>query len=348
MSTPPPSTPPPGSEPPLAEDPLEIVEPPSAPIPLDADDTRGVHLRSLLRHPVTLSLTITGVIAGFVAGTLLASAPIGGAAAGGMLVIALIIVFAIATGRAKEDFLNAYAGGRGLVRQGKGPLEPMTPLLRRGDDRYADERMTGRLAGVEPGTLAHYTYEDRSTDSEGNQETTYYHFTVAICSIPESAEKAGELLCQRRFGFRFMDGFEDAFRKKQRVEVESEVMDKRFETFADPNASPVWLRRLFSPTFIVYLGEQAPKNFAFELVAGVPRLQRQGTPEERRRARRVLRRHRHGREAAARRVHRGLGRRAPARRDLVSVSSRAAIRARPRRGGPAGRPGTRRARCGLR
>ena len=208
------------------------------------------------------------MIAGFVVGTLAAGAPIGGAAAGGVLVLALIIVFAIATGRAKEDFLNAYAGGRGLTRQGKGPLEPMTPLLRRGDDRYADERMTGRLAGVEPGTLAHYTYEDRSTDSEGNQETTYYHFTVGICSIPESAEKAGELYCQRRFGFRFMDGFEDAFRKKQRVEVESELMDKRFETFADPNADPVWLRRLFSPSFIVWLGEEAPDGFAFELVAG--------------------------------------------------------------------------------
>jgi hypothetical protein len=268
MSTPPPSQPPPSQPPPGGEHEVEVVAPPSAPIPLDADDTRGTHLKSLFRSPWTISLTITGLIIGFVAGTLAAGAPIGGAVAGGVLVLALIIVWAIATGRAKEDFLNAYAGGRGLVRQGKGPLEPMTPLLRRGDDRYADERMTGRLAGVEPGTLAHYTYEDRSTDSEGNQETTYYHFTVGICAVPESAVKTSELYLQRRFGFRFMDGFEDAFRRKQRVEVESELMDKRFETFADANADALWLRQLFSPSFIVWLGEQAPDGFAFELVAG--------------------------------------------------------------------------------
>ncbi|HEX6117224.1 MAG TPA: hypothetical protein VFY99_08995 [Solirubrobacterales bacterium] len=261
----PPSQPPPGAEP---EHPFEPVHAAAAPVPLDDDDTRGAHLRALLRHPVTISLTISGVIAGFVIGTLAAGAPIGGAAAGGVLVLALIIVWVLASGRAKEDFLNAYAGARGLVRQGKGDLAPMTPLLQRGDRRYASERMTGHLAGVEPGTLAHYTYEVRSTDSEGNQETTYYHFTVGICSVPESAVKAGELYCQRRFGFRFLDGFEDAFRRKQRVEVESEVMDKRFETFADADADPNWLRQLFSPSFIVWLGEQAPKDFAFELVAG--------------------------------------------------------------------------------
>lgn len=236
--------------------------------PLDDDDTRGAHMRALGRHPVTVSLTITGVIAGFVIGTLAAGAPIGGAAAGGVLVIALIVVWALASQRAKEDFLNAYAGSRGLAREGRGSLAPVTPLLRRGDSRYATERMTGRLAGSEPGTLAHYTYEVKSTDSEGNRETTYYHFTVGICSVPESAVKTSELYCQRRFGFRFMDGFEDAFRRKQRVEVESELMDKRFETFAGADADANWLRQLFAPSFVVWLGEQAPESFAFELVAG--------------------------------------------------------------------------------
>ena len=258
MSTPT-SQPPPGAE---------FAAPATGTVPLDDDDTRGIHLRALARHPVTLSLTATGVIAGFVIGTLAAGAPIGGAVAGGVLVLALIILWVLASGRAKEDFLNAYAGARGLARQGRGGLEPFTPLLRRGDSRYATERMTGPLAGVEPGTLAHYTYEEHTTDSEGKRETTYYHFTVGICAVPESAVKASELYCQRRFGFRFLDGFEDAFRTKQRVEVESEAMDKRFETFADANADQNWLRQLFAPSFIVWLGEHAPENFAFELVAG--------------------------------------------------------------------------------
>jgi hypothetical protein len=128
--------------------------------------------------------------------------------------------------------------------------------------------MRGTLAGREPGLLAHYVYEETHRDSDGDRSTTYYHFTIGVCEVPESAHRAAEVYLQRRFGFRFLDGFEDAFRRKQRVEVESEAMDKRFETFADANTDPNWLRQLFSPSFIVWLAEHAPESFAFELVAG--------------------------------------------------------------------------------
>jgi hypothetical protein len=50
--------------------------------------------------------------------------------------------------------------------------------------------------------------------------------------------------------------------------LESEALDKRYEIFAGKEQDQVWLRRLFSPTFIVWLGEEAPKKFAFELVGG--------------------------------------------------------------------------------
>jgi hypothetical protein len=239
-----------------------------AAVPLDDDDTRNLHLRALARHPVFVSLTLTAMIAGFVAGTLIAGPLIGAAAAFGALMIGLVAILAIASSRAKEDFLRAYAESRDLSRRGRGGLPPVTPLLRRGDKRYATERMEGVLPGRERGTLAHYTYEDVSRDSDGHRQTTYYHFTVAICEVPEAAHRVGELYCQRRFGFRFLDGFEDAFRRKQRIEVESVAMDKRFETFADADTDPNWLRQLFEPSFIVWLSEHAPENFAFELVAG--------------------------------------------------------------------------------
>jgi hypothetical protein len=241
----------------------------SPPVPLDDDDTRSVHLRALARHPVFISLTLTAIIAGFVIGTLVAGPLIGAAVAFGVLMIALLVILAIASSRAKEDFLRAYAEARGLTRRGRSGLPQATPLLRRGDDRYATERMDGVLPGGEPGTLAHYTYEETTRDSKGNRQTTYYQFTVAICEIPECATRVAELYCQRRFGFRFMDGFEDAFRRKQRVEVESDAMDKRFETFADADTDPNWLRQLFEPSFIVWLAEHAPESFAFEVVAGV-------------------------------------------------------------------------------
>ena len=256
------------SEPPPGAHEVSSPGPAAAGPPADHDDTRGQHLRRFAGHPVTISLTLTLAIACFVIGTITVGVAVGGGAAAAAIVLAAIIVWVLASGRAKEDFLNAFAGSRGLVREGRGPLPPLTPLLRRGDDRYAVERMRGELAGSEPGVLAHYVYEETHTDSDGDRTTTEYQFTVGVCQVPESAMKTSELYLQRRFGFRFLDGFEDAFRRKQRVEVESEVMDKRFETFADPNTDANWLRQLFSPSFVIWLAEHAPESFAFELVAG--------------------------------------------------------------------------------
>jgi len=70
-------------------------------------------------------------------------------------------------------------------------------------------------------------------------------------------------------GFRFLDGLEDKFRGSlERVTLESEAFDKRFEVFVDKGQDPVWVRRLFSPSFIVWLAENPPKSFAFELENG--------------------------------------------------------------------------------
>ena len=61
--------------------------------------------------------------------------------------------------------------------------------------------------------------------------------------------------------------------------LESEALDERYEIFSGKEQDQVWLRRLFSPTFVVWLGEEAPKKFAFELVAGIALLLRQ-RPQE--------------------------------------------------------------------
>ena len=78
-----------------------------------------------------------------------------------------------------------------------------------------------------------------------------------------------ELYCQRKSGLRALEKFEDVFRgSKQRVKLESEVLDEKYEIFARKGQDAILLRRLFSPTFIVWLTEAAPKKFAFELVDG--------------------------------------------------------------------------------
>jgi hypothetical protein len=238
-------------------------------MPLDTDDTRGQHLGRLLRHPVTLSLGATLIIAAFIGGTAGVGPLIGLAAAVGAALLVLLIVWVLAANAATEDFFSAYATARGLNRtSGRTSLPPTTPLLRKGDERYGEQVMNGTLPGGSPGALALYTYEEETRDSDGNKETDYYRFTVAMHDIPAVAAKVSDVYCQRRSGFRFMDGAEDAFRKMKRLELESESLDKRYEIFYGEHDDEVWMKRLFSPSFIVWLSEHAPKNFAFELCAG--------------------------------------------------------------------------------
>ena len=91
---------------------------------------------------------------------------------------------------------------------------------------------------------------------------------MVFCELPEVATVVSELALQRRSGFRFLDSTEDKFRKRQRVEVESEEFDKRYETFIGEHDDMNKARQVFEPSFIVWLAENAPKNFSFELVAG--------------------------------------------------------------------------------
>lgn len=243
--------------------------PVETPVPQDTDDTRGIHFKRLVKHPVTLSLGSTLAIAAFVVGTLVAGVAIGGLAAVGTLLLTVVIVFLLASGKAKEDFFSAYAAARDLSREKKGSLPGGTPLLRRGDDRYAHHIMRGVLPGGLDGTLALYTYEETHRDSDGDRQTTYYHFTVVLADIPESAPRVGELYVQRRVGFRFLDSAEDLFRTRERITLESEELDQRAEIFAGRNEDENWIRQLFGPSFVHWLGDEAPDGFAFELVAGL-------------------------------------------------------------------------------
>jgi hypothetical protein len=207
-------------------------EPRAVPPPDDADDTRGLHLRRLVRHPLTLIATTVLAAAGLAIGTAAAGIGVGALAAVGVLLVALIVVWVIANGRARQDFFAAYAQGRGLTRvDDRSSLPPLTPLLRKGDRRYADQRFDGALPGGLEGNLCLYTYEEDYHDSDGDRQTTYVHYTLAIAELPASRALIDELYCQRRVGFRFMDSMEDVFRKRQRVEQESEAVDRSYEIF---------------------------------------------------------------------------------------------------------------------
>jgi hypothetical protein len=243
------------------------VNPPST-LPDDANDLRSAHFRRLLGRPSTWVATMVFVIAAGIAGASFLSATIGAIAFVAALVLSLLIVFAIADRRSEADFFAVYASQHGMSLSGRGPLPPATPLLRKGDDRYAEHAFAGPLADGIDGVLALYTYEDETTDSEGNRQTNYYRYTVGLVDVPECAARVPELYCRRKSGLRSLEKLEDAFRSTERVKLESEALDERYEIFAGKEQDQVWLRRLFSPTFVVWLGEEAPKKFAFELAGG--------------------------------------------------------------------------------
>jgi hypothetical protein len=236
----------------------------------DANDLRGAHFKALLRSTLTRVLLAVATIAVGVGLAIGVGPAIGAAAALVTLLAGIVIVFAIADSRAAGDFFEIYAQQRGMTLiHGRGQLPPRTPLLRKGDSRYTERSLLGPLGEGFDGTLALYTYEEHTTDSKGNRQTNYYRYTLALLEVPECVTHVPELYCQRKFGFRALEKFEDAFRgSKERVSLESEVLQEKYEIFADEAQDAVWLRRLFSPTFIVWLTDAAPEKFAFELVGG--------------------------------------------------------------------------------
>jgi hypothetical protein len=239
-------------------------------VPDDADDLRGMHFSRLMRTPLTLILiaALTAVV--FVACLVFVSALVGAGGAIAALLLGIVVVFVIADKRSADDFFEVYATNRGLTQiHGRGRLPQATPLLRKGDDRYSERTLTGPIAEGFDGTLALYTYEEETRDSDGDTQTNYYRYTLGLVEVPDCASFVPELYCQRKFGLRALEKFEDVFRgDKERVTLESEKLLEKYEIFATKEQDANWLRQLFSPTFIVWLADSAPDKFAFELVDG--------------------------------------------------------------------------------
>lgn len=239
-------------------------------LPTDANDMRGHHFGRLMRTPLTLVLIATLTAVAFVACLVFVSALIGAGAAIAVLLLGIVVVFVIADKRAADDFFEVYAANRGLsLIHERGRLPQATPLLRKGDDRYTERTLTGPIADGFDGTLALFTYEEETRDSDGDTQTNYYRYTLGLVEVAECASFVPELYCQRKFGLRALEKFEDALRgNKERVKLESEKLLDKYEIFATKEQDAIWLRRLFSPSFIVWLAEAAPEKFAFELVDG--------------------------------------------------------------------------------
>jgi hypothetical protein len=258
---------PPGAPPPPEAPPQENPPPPSSQVD-DADDLRSFHFKRLIGKSGT-KIWIVLVVCVAAVGLAIAVSPLIGAGGGvAALLISILIVFAIADSASEEAFFDIYAQQRGLTRAGDTSVAPMTPLLRKGDERKVEEVLRGPLADGVDGALAQYTYTDVYYDKDGRHETDY-RFTIAYTELPESVGPCPGLFCNRKSGLRFLEGVEDAFRNNVRVNLESEKLGDEYEIFVGPDQDQNWIRQLFSPTFIVWLADSAPPKFAFELQDGV-------------------------------------------------------------------------------
>lgn len=235
--------------------------------PDDANDLQGFHFRRLMSKRSTW---LWGGIPTVVAAIALAF--------GNLLWVPIVLVLGVlitvivcwikANSEAEDDFFRAYAEERGLTRTERGSLPGSTPLLRKGDERKAEEILSGPLGEGSDGDVALYTYTEVYYDKDGRHETDY-HFTVSMTNLPECSQLLPELYANRKFGFRVFEKVEDVFRSNERVKLESEKLDEEYEIFATKGQDQSFLRQLLSPTFIVWMTDSAPAKFAFELENGV-------------------------------------------------------------------------------
>jgi hypothetical protein len=152
--------------------------------------------------------------------------------------------------------LAGWAAAHGLSVEDGVHLPRTTPLLAEGEVHSVDALAGGWLSKYVEAKIA-------LIDRDGG------HFTVAVTHVPKAKRFVPWMLCHRvedahllgRAATRLIGG-------GTAVDLGSTEFDQHYRVFAAPQRDDVWFHELFSPAFIVFLIEQAPKGFAFEYVEG--------------------------------------------------------------------------------
>lgn len=160
------------------------------------------------------------------------------------------------------DRFAAYASAHKLTLEPEGRLPRTTPLLAEGELRSVDALMRGWLGEYLEAQIA-------IVSRVGGGEGETVDLTVAVTHVPKAKRFAPWLLCHRvEDGHLLGRAAEQLIHGDDRVDLESAELDQRYRIYASPDRDEVWLRELFSPSFIVFLLDLAPKGFAFEYVQG--------------------------------------------------------------------------------
>jgi hypothetical protein len=163
------------------------------------------------------------------------------------------------------DQFAAYAAAHKLTLEPEGRLPRTTPLLAEGELRQVEALMRGWLGEYLEAQIA-IVSRVAGGAAEGEEEVD---FTVAVAHVPKAKRFVPWLLCHRNEDEHLLGrAAEQLIHGNDRLDLESAELDRCYRIYASPQRDEIWLRELFSPSFIVFLLGLAPKGFAFEYVEG--------------------------------------------------------------------------------
>ncbi len=238
--------------------------------PANANVGRRVHFRATLRRPGVVTALVLAPSA-----ALLLGAAYGGPAAAlaaPVLAVALIVAWAwrAADGTAEKAFWRATAASIGFEPFcDLGELQLTTPLLHAGDRRSFRHELKGPLGELGlPARLAHYRYDVRHENKDGEGAWRKYRFTVCVVELEAGMGLfRGVYLRARRGLVARADHDWLKHRRLQEVELESADFNDAYELLVANDQDRGRLRELFDPKTIVWLAEH-PLRPHFEFRAG--------------------------------------------------------------------------------
>lgn len=160
-----------------------------------------------------------------------------------------------------SDVQSAYgelAAARGLEPLPGFDPGPLTPLLAEALGNGLQPALRGQLGEGVAGVLGQLAYKRNKT----------FRFHVALTEVPAATAFAPRVFCIRRGRSTRDDEFYGFEARHSKLWTESTALNERYAVTTSPYQDPIWLRRLFSPSFIDWLRTAEPADFSFELAYG--------------------------------------------------------------------------------
>jgi hypothetical protein len=150
------------------------------------------------------------------------------------------------------------AAGHGLEALPGFDPGPLTPLLTEANGAPLQPALRGDLGAGVAGLVGHLAYKRNKT----------FRFNVALTEVPAATAFAPRVFCIRRGRSTRDDEFYGFEARHSKLWTESTALNERYAVTTSPYQDPIWLRRLFSPSFIDWLRTAEPADFSFELAYG--------------------------------------------------------------------------------